>query len=78
MSKAIIAFEEAMLLAPDDAQYAYTFVLALDGTGQSTQALTTLKTLILNYPDKAQLRELGLYLSQKLSSKTHYDWFMKF
>ena len=78
LSKAIIAFEEAMLLAPDDAQYAYTFVLALDGTGQSTQALTTLKTLILNYPDKAQLRELGLYLSQKLSSKTHYDWFMKF
>jgi predicted CXXCH cytochrome family protein len=78
LSKAIIAFEEAMQLSPDDAQYAYTFVLALDGTGQSTQALTTLKTLILNYQDKAQLQELGLYLSQKLGNRAHYDWFMKF
>ena len=78
LSKAILMFEEAIKLATNNSQYAYTFVLAMDGAGQSTQALSKLKVLILNYPDKAQLRELGLYLSQKLNSKIDYDWFMKF
>ncbi len=75
--KAVVLFEEAMLLSPDNGQYAYTYVLAMDGTGQSTQALSQLKLLIVNYRDKAQLRELGLYLSQKLNNKAEYDWFMK-
>jgi len=77
LAKAVVLFEEAMLLSPDNGQYAYTFVLAMDGTGQSTQVLSKLKSLIVNYQDKAQLRELGLYLSQKLQNKDYYDYFMK-
>ena len=40
------------------------------------KALAKLKALIASYQDNAQLKELGLYLSQKLQSKTDYDWFM--
>ena len=77
LEKGLLFFEKSMMLQPENYQYAYTFVLAMDGTGQSTQALNQLKLLILNYLDKAQLRELGLYLSQKLNNKADYDWFMK-
>ncbi len=78
LDKAVGFFEAAMLLSPDNAQYAYTYVLSLDGSGHSKQGLHKLKGLIINYPDKSELRELGLYLSQKLKSKTDYDWFIKF
>jgi len=77
LTKAVSVFQEALLLAPDNAQYAYTYILAMDGTGQSAQALSKLKTLVLNYSDNAQLRELGLYLSQKLNNKASYDFFLK-
>lgn len=77
LAKAVVLFEEAMLLSPDNGQYAYTYVLAMDGTGQSKQALSQLKLLIANYPSKTQLRDLGLYLSQKLNNKADYNWFMK-
>ena len=73
----LIYFENAMKLMPNNAQYAYTYVLGLDGLGQSGAALTTLKTLIINYQDKTQLKELGLYLSQKLKSRADYNWFIK-
>jgi len=76
LAQALVLFEQAMVLSTNNAQYAYTFVLAMDGTGQSTQALDKLKVLILKYTDKGQLRELGLYLSQKLKNKADYDWFM--
>ena len=66
-----------MELSPDNSQYAYTFVLALDGMGKSQQALNKLKLLIVQYSDKGQLKELGLYLSQKLKLRSDYDWFMK-
>ena len=75
LTKAVKFFQDAMLLAPENSQYAYTYILAMDGTGQSTQAQSKLKALIMNYPDKGQLQELGLYLSQKLKSKADYDWF---
>ena len=61
---------------PSNAQYAYTYVLGLDGLGQSEAALKKLKTLIVHYQDRAQLKELGLYLSQKLNSRADYHWFM--
>ena len=73
--KAVTYFEQAMLLSPDNPQYPYTYILAMDGTGKSAQALSTLKNLIMRYPNKVQLRELGLYLSQKQKSKSDYDWF---
>lgn len=50
-------------------KYAYTYVLSLDGSGQTRRALQTLKGLIINYRDKSTLSGLGLYLSQKVKSK---------
>mgnify|MGYP000067034542 CR=1 FL=1 len=76
LSEVISLFEKAMVLMPDNPQYAYTFVLAIDGEGKSQQAITKLKALIGNYQNNAQLKELGLYLSQKLQSRSDYDWFM--
>jgi predicted CXXCH cytochrome family protein len=77
LNKALPLFEKAMMIQPENSHYAYTFVLALDGAGQSKQALIKLKTLIKNYQDNSQLKELGLYLSQKLKLRSEYDWFMK-
>ncbi len=76
IDKAVSFFENSMSLSPTNSQYAYTYVLAMDGAGKSAEALNKLKFLIINYPDKDQLRELGLYLSQKLNSKADYDWFI--
>jgi len=77
LDKGIVNFEKAMMLMPSNPQYAYTYVLGLDGAGQSKDALTKLKALIINYQDKTQLKELGMYLSQKLNSRAEYNWFMK-
>jgi tetratricopeptide (TPR) repeat protein len=77
LDKGMVHFEISMTLMPNNAQYAYTYVLGLDGLGQTKHALTKLKTLIINYQDKSQLRELGLYLSQKLNLRAEYNWFMK-
>ena len=77
LEKALVLFEKSMMLMPNNAQYAYTYILGLDGAGQSRQALTKLKVLIINYQDNAQLKELGLYLSQKLNSSLEYNWFNK-
>ncbi|NQY88636.1 MAG: hypothetical protein HRT51_12990 [Colwellia sp.] len=77
LQKALVLLDKSITLMPSNAQYAYTYVLGLDGAGQSRQALTKLKTLIINYQDNAQLKELGLYLSQKLNLRTEYNWFMK-
>ena len=65
-----------MTLMPYNAQYAYTYILALDGAGQSKQALIKLKNLITSYQYNAQLKELGLYLSQKFNNREYYDYFM--
>jgi tetratricopeptide (TPR) repeat protein len=77
LEKGLSLFEKSMRFQPGNSQYAYTYILALDGAGQSRQALNKLKTLIINYRDIDQLKELGLYLSQKLNSRSEYDWFIK-
>ena len=77
LGKALPYFEKSMKLTPQNSQYAYTYILALDGTGENQQALGKLKLLISNYADRSQLKELGLHLSQKLRSRSDYDWFMK-
>lgn len=77
LSKALTYFEKSMNLEPDNVQYAYTYILALDGLGNGQQALAELKTIIVRYLDKNQLKRLGLNLSQKLQSKNNYDWFIK-
>lgn len=78
LTKAISFFEKSIKLSPENPQYAYTFVLAVDGSGESSDALNKLKKLILNYQDKSQLKELGLYLSQKLKLRDEYNWFNKY
>ncbi|MEM5555741.1 multiheme c-type cytochrome [Pseudocolwellia sp. AS88] len=75
IEKGITLFEQAMTLMPGNPQYAYTYILALDGAGQANQALAKLKTLIMNYQNNGQLKELGLYLSQKLNNRKDYDYF---
>jgi tetratricopeptide (TPR) repeat protein len=77
LDKGMVHFEISMTLMPNNAQYAYTYVLGLDGLGQTKQALEKLKALIIYYQDKSQLKELGLYLSQKLNLRAEYNWFMK-
>ncbi len=77
LGKALVFLDKSMFLMPSNAQYAYTYILALDGAGLGKQALNKLKTIIINYQNNAQLKELGLYLSHKLNSRTEYDWFMK-
>lgn len=77
LTKAITFFVKAMALMPDNSHYAYTYILALDGAEKSHQALDELKALIANYQNKDQLKELGLYLSQKLQRRPDYDWFIK-
>lgn len=75
-TKAIVSFKKAMDLALDNPQFAYTYILALDGNKQSRQALSQLKELTNNYQNKTQLIELGLYLSRKLRSPEDYKWFI--
>lgn len=77
LEKALVLFEKSMMLMPDNAKYAYTYILGLDGVGKSRQALTKLKMLIMNYQDNAQLKALGLYLSRKLNLRSEYNWFNK-
>ncbi len=77
LDKAVSYFEKAMIKMPNNSQYAYTYILTLDSLGQSEKALEQLKILLMNYRDKAQLKELGLYLSQKLRLRSEYDWFME-
>ena len=76
INKAITFFKKTMELMPDNPQYAYTYLLALDGAGQSSDALSKLKVLIANYQDKSSLKELGLYLAQKLNKQEYYDYFL--
>ena len=56
IESALPLFEKSMSLMPENPQYAYTFILALDGAGQSKQALTKLKMLIANYQEVSQLK----------------------
>ncbi|MFB1037404.1 MAG: hypothetical protein QMC38_18910, partial [Sinobacterium sp.] len=77
IEKALPLFEKAMTLESTNSQFAYTYILALDGAGQSSQAVAKLKDIIINYRDKTELKKLGLYLSEKLNLRSEYDWFTK-
>ncbi|MDO6652985.1 multiheme c-type cytochrome [Colwellia sp. 1_MG-2023] len=75
LKKAVTYFKKAVDLTPTNARYAYTWILSIDGLGETKQALNELKLLIVNYQDKTELKELGLYLSQKLYKRADYQWF---
>jgi predicted CXXCH cytochrome family protein len=78
LNKAVSYFQKAVTLTPANARFAYTWMLAMDGLGETKQALNKLKLLIVNYQNKTELKELGLYLSQKLSNRADYQWFSQF
>lgn len=76
LTKALKHFEKSMVLQPNNATYAYTYILSLDSVDQSEQALSKLKNIIENYQEKEQLKALGLHLAQKLRSEKNYRWFL--
>ncbi len=66
--RASFYFEKAVILAPVIEQYAYTYILSLDGEGKTLEAMTKLKEIIHRYGEAQQLKELGQYLYSKLNT----------
>lgn len=77
LPKAIRYFERSVKLAPSNPQLAYTYVLAIDGSGDTGKAIASLKALLPKYTNNAQLIELGLYLTQKAGARQDFEWFNK-
>ncbi|WP_299079318.1 cytochrome c3 family protein [uncultured Paraglaciecola sp.] len=72
---AIGLFEKAVKLAPQNAQHAYLYFLALDSVKQTNQAIVGLKQSIYRYKNNASLIQLGLNFSQKMQSREAFDFF---
>jgi len=64
--KATLYFEQAVKLSPEIEQYAYTYILSLDGEGKTKEAMDKLRKIINRYGSAQQLNELGGYLYNKL------------
>ncbi|MGI2258036.1 tetratricopeptide repeat protein [Shewanella sp. GXUN23E] len=60
---------QAATLAPDNGQYVYGYLLALDNNGKQVQALKILKTYLQTHGADPQLHALGLALARKAG-----DW----
>ena len=73
--KATYFFERAMFLQPNEQQYAYAYILSLDGQNETSIAVEKLQNLMANYPKSQRLKELGLYLAQKDKNQSAYNWF---
>lgn len=76
-TSAIKSLENAIKLSPDNAHYAYVYLIALDSVGKTKQALARLKMIIKKYAYNSQLLELGLSFSQKLNDRNAYQHFLK-
>lgn len=76
-SKATSHFNQAMIFAPQTVQYVYTYALALDGEGKTTEGIKVLREKILEVPYSQQLQQLGVYLSQKAQDRESYQWFQR-
>jgi len=75
---AIELFANSMRFDPQNPTMAYTYVLAIDGLGDTQRALNELKQLVPKYQNRDQdLIELGLYLSQKVRSRQDFTWFQQ-
>ncbi|WP_087507004.1 multiheme c-type cytochrome [Neiella marina] len=74
--QALRYLQRANELEPDNSQFGYVYYVALDSVGQTQQALSQLKQTLSNYRNSQQLKELGLYLSRKVSDRASYNWFM--
>jgi predicted CXXCH cytochrome family protein len=78
LARAVKLFAKSIELDPSNSIMAYTYVLAIDGLGQTDKALRELKALLPNYENQDQsLIELGLFLAQKARSRADYLWFQQ-
>ncbi|MFQ3199116.1 MAG: putative CXXCH cytochrome family protein [Paraglaciecola sp.] len=77
LDQAIEYFNKAMLLDSSNAQLAYTYILAMDGSRNATAALPELMMLIPRYQQPQQLVELGMYLAQKHHKTADFKSFLK-
>jgi predicted CXXCH cytochrome family protein len=72
---ALTSFKKAYDLLPQNSQYAYAYILSMDGQGQSKKALNTLQMIVKRYADRQNLLELGVYLAQKNQDLSAYQFF---
>jgi predicted CXXCH cytochrome family protein len=75
ISNAVDYFKKAMQLNLANEQLAYTYILALDGNGQTELAVKELKSLINSYQAKTSLIELGQFLTKKSNNREDFMWF---
>ena len=76
LGNAVSAFEKAVVLAPNEPQYLYLLVLAMDANGDTNNGLKKLKSRPSALHDR-QLVELGLSLSEKIGDRQSYEFFRR-
>ncbi len=74
IKNAVLALNKAVELAPEDPQYFYVLILAIDSMGNTEQALQKLKASVSKYGSR-DLVELGLSLSRKQRDQESFDFF---
>lgn len=77
-SEALEAFNNAVKLSPDNSQFAYVYLIAMDANGQTKRALSILKSIIRRFNGDPQLAQLGMSFAQKLNDERSYNYFAKF
>lgn len=72
---AISSFTKALKVQPNNSQYAYIYLLALDNNNQTKLALAKLKIMTAKFKHNSQMMQLGLNFAQKLQDRKSYDYF---
>jgi len=75
-TQAVSAFKQAIKYEPNNLQYAYVYLLALDNSGQTKRAINDLKLVIKQFSYPPQLLDLGLSFSQKIGDNESYHYFL--
>lgn len=75
LNTAINSFAKALKIQPNNSQYAYIYLLALDSNKQTKLALAKLKIMATKFKDNAQMMQLGLSFAQKLQDRKSYHYF---
>lgn len=75
VKSSIASFTKALKLQPNNSQYAYIYILALDNTGETKKALAQLKMISGRFSHDGQLLQLGLTLAQKMRDQQAYQYF---
>lgn len=75
---ALQAFGKAVKMSPDNSQFAYVYLIAMDANGQTKRAVSILKSIIRRFNGDPQLAQLGMSFAQKLNDEQSYNYFAKF